>query len=193
MAGTTPSHVAHRLRVSVERCVVLVTLVGCGMRQLVIVVATSEEGVLPVCPACETALRTWGVRPRARGPDGRVHTSMAALLDHIAGHGHRPIAERLHRPAATVRGRLRRATAVAAFWRRRSVIYASRLDPDAGPFRPRTTALAEALGALGEAARVGQERHASWPAPGPWGAVTVLTGGGSSRPHEWPATASTRS
>nr|WP_199826878.1 helix-turn-helix domain-containing protein [Streptomyces sp. WM6378] len=82
-------------------------------------------------------------------PPDSVHTVAAALLDHIAGHGHRPIAERLHRPASTVRGWLRRATALAAFWRRHGVIYAYRLDPDAGPFQRRTTALAEALDALG--------------------------------------------
>jgi hypothetical protein len=57
------------------------------------------------------------------------------------------------------------------------VIYAYRLDPDAGPFQPRTTALAEALDALGEAARVGQRQHASWASADPWGAVTLLTGG----------------
>ncbi|MGP4013795.1 hypothetical protein [Streptomyces sp. 4N124] len=106
-----------------------------------------------------------------------VHVIATALLDHIAGRGHRRIAERLRRPAATVRGWLRRASARAAFWRRYGVIHACHLAPDAGPFPPRATELAEALDALGEAARVGQEQHAAWAATDPWGAVSLVTGG----------------
>lgn len=85
-----------------------------------------------------------------------VHTIAAALLDHVAGHGHRRIAERLHRPATTD---------------------AYSLTPDAGPFEPQAAELAEALDVLGEAARVAQERHAPWAATDPWGAVALVTGG----------------
>ncbi|MFD9633109.1 DUF6431 domain-containing protein [Streptomyces violascens] len=106
-----------------------------------------------------------------------VHTVAPALLDHAAGDGHRRIAERLHRPAATVRGWLRRASERAAFWRRHGVIYAYHLTPDAGPFPPRATALAEALDALGEAARLGQAQHPAWAATDPWSAVALVTGG----------------
>ncbi|MEV8530135.1 hypothetical protein AB0451_39690 [Streptomyces sp. NPDC052000] len=106
-----------------------------------------------------------------------VHTIAAALLDHVAGYGHRRIAERLHRPAATVRGWLRRARTRAAFWSRHGMIYAYRLTPDAGPFQPRATEPAEALDALGEAARVAQKQHAAWAATDPWGGIALVTSG----------------
>ncbi|WP_438296249.1 hypothetical protein [Streptomyces sp. HUAS TT7] len=89
-----------------------------------------------------------------------VHTIAVVLLDHVAGHGHRRIAQRLRRPATTVRGWLRRAAARATFWRHHDVIYAYQLSPDADPSLPQATEPAEALDILGEAARVAQERHA---------------------------------
>ncbi|KOU36439.1 hypothetical protein [Streptomyces sp. WM6378] len=57
------------------------------------------------------------------------------------------------------------------------MLYAYHLTPDAGPFPPRDTDLAEALDVLVEAARVAQEQHADWAATDPWGAVTLVTGG----------------
>ncbi|WP_239516929.1 MULTISPECIES: DUF6431 domain-containing protein [unclassified Streptomyces] len=122
-----------------------------------------------------------------------VHTIAAALLDHVAGHGHRSIAERLHRPAATVRGWLRRATARAAFWRRHGVIYAYLLTPDAGPFPPRpsswprpSTSWVRPPASPGSSTPHGRPPIRG--APSPWSPAA-----GCSRPRDRPATASTRS
>ncbi|WP_331721336.1 DUF6431 domain-containing protein [Streptomyces sp. NBC_00212] len=100
------------------------------------------------CPSCRTTHVLLPPYCLLRRVDS-VHTIAAALLDQVAGHGHRRIAERRHRPATTVRGWLRRARARAAFWSRHGMIYAYRLTPDAGPFQPRATELAEALDVLG--------------------------------------------
>ncbi|WP_159047994.1 DUF6431 domain-containing protein [Streptomyces sp. WM6378] len=118
------------------------------------------------CPSCRTTHVLLPPYCLLRRADS-VHTITAALLDHVAGHSHRRIAERLHRPAATVRGWLRRATARAAFWRRHGMIYAYHLTPDAGPLQPRATELAEALDVLGKAGRAAQEQNADWAATDP--------------------------
>lgn len=60
-----------------------------------------------------------------------------ALLEHVAGHGHRPIAARLRRPAATVRGWIRAFAAraeqtlgQASLWMLRLDVRVVRIEPD---------------------------------------------------------------
>lgn len=59
-----------------------------------------------------------------------------ALLAHAAGQGHRPIADRLGRPAATVRGWLRRFTARAQQTASHAVACIYRFDPSAFRIEP---------------------------------------------------------
>lgn len=82
------------------------------------------------CSACETthALLPAFMVPRRRDD---VHVIGAALTAHAAGDGHRAIARRLGRPAATVRGWLRRLAARAETIRRAATGWVAGLDRSA--------------------------------------------------------------
>ena len=77
----------------------------------------------------------------------------AAVEAHVAGEGHRPIAERLGVPAGTVRGWLRRyavnAEAIRALFTRSAVV----LDPMLGPIMAAGSVAADALEAIAVAGR----------------------------------------
>jgi hypothetical protein len=76
-----------------------------------------------------------------------------ALALAAAGLEHRPIAERLGRPAATVRGWLRRAVARAGPLRSAFTALACGLDPDPLLPAPAGSGLADAVAAVVAAAR----------------------------------------
>ncbi|MDA8117562.1 MAG: helix-turn-helix domain-containing protein [Actinomycetota bacterium] len=76
-----------------------------------------------------------------------------ALLEKAAGAGHRRIATRLGRPAETVRGWLRRFSSRAAPIQAHFHHWALALDPRLETITPQGSPLAEALEAIGLAAR----------------------------------------
>lgn len=76
----------------------------------------------------------------------------AALEAKAAGAGHRPIASALGRPAATVRGWLRRFAARAEHTRAQFTWLLHALDPVAPALTPQGSVVADALEAIGRAA-----------------------------------------
>jgi hypothetical protein len=115
-------------------------------------------------------------------PDGvlarRVDTVAvigAGLTDAAGGAGHRKVAERLDRPASTVRGWIRRFRAAAARVAAHFTAWAARLDPMLGPVSPAGSLLGEAVEAIGVAARAVSLRFGPRP---PWSWASVLTVGG---------------
>jgi hypothetical protein len=98
----------------------------------------------------------------------------AALTAKAGGSGHRRIAADLDREPSKVRRWLRcfasRAEAVRAHFTR----WAHALDPMLGPVVPAGSAFADAVEAIGVAARAAVHRLGSRP---PWSLASVLTGG----------------
>jgi hypothetical protein len=98
----------------------------------------------------------------------------AAVEAHVAGEGHRPIAERLGVPAGTVRGWLRRyavnAEAVRALLTRSAVV----LDPMLGPIMAAGSVAADALEAIAVAGRAWVLRFGPQPV---WRIVSRLSAG----------------
>jgi len=156
------------------------------------------------CPACGGQVGPWGharervirgvgrLRPRRAKCRGcaRTHVLLpqvcllrrrdavavigAALAARAAGRGHRRIAARLGVPKDTVRGWLRRfardAEAIRAYFSR----WAFALDPELGPVEPAGGVFADAVTAIGVAARAFVLRF------GPrevWPVVAALSGG----------------
>lgn len=98
----------------------------------------------------------------------------AALAQAATGAGHRKAAERVGRPASTVRGWLRRFRAVAVRAAAFFAAWAQRLDPMARPVTPTGSVMADALEAMGVAARAASLRLGPRP---PWSWASVLTVG----------------
>ena len=90
------------------------------------------------------------------------------------GWGHRRAAQRVGRLASTVRGWLRRFRAVAARVAMHFSAWAHRLDPNLGPIPPAGSPVADAVQAIGVAARAASLRFGARPA---WSWASVLTGG----------------
>ncbi len=109
----------------------------------------------------------------SRRGDG-VSVIGAALLAKAEGEGHRLIAAALGRPAATVRGWLRRFGARAEDVRVLFTRLLHRLDPEAGPMTPRESVFADALESLGRAAAAGVRRLRPRP---PWEFASWASGG----------------
>lgn len=97
-----------------------------------------------------------------------------ALRAAAEGAGHRKAAEVVGRPASTVRGWLRRFRAVAERAAAHFTAWAHALDPNLGPVAPAGSAFADALEAIGVAARAASLRLGPRPA---WSWVSVLTVG----------------
>ncbi len=98
----------------------------------------------------------------------------AAIEAHVAGEGHRPIAERLGVPAGTVRAWLRRFAGRAGVIRAVFTRCAVALDPELGPIVPAGSVVADALEALAVAGRAWVLRFG----PGdPWRVASRLSGG----------------
>ncbi|MGH2902991.1 MAG: helix-turn-helix domain-containing protein [Solirubrobacteraceae bacterium] len=99
----------------------------------------------------------------------------AAIEAHIAGEGHRPIAERLGVPAGTVRGWLRRFETNAEVIRVLFTRAAVALDPELGPIVPAGSVVVDAVEAIAVAGRAWVLRFGSWPV---WRVVARLSAGG---------------
>lgn len=156
------------------------------------------------CPACDGRLGPWGharervgrglgrLRPRRAKCRGcrRTHVLLpdvcllrrrdaaavigAALAAKAAGLGHRVIAERIGVPKDTVRGWLRRFACDAEAIRAHFARWAFSLDPGLGPVLPAGGVFADAVAAIGVAARAFVLRF------GPreeWPVVAMLSGG----------------
>ena len=100
-----------------------------------------------------------------------------ALAAHAAGEGHRPIAARLGRPAATVRGWLRRFRARAERTRQHATRWLIRLDLGVVRIEPArdATPFQEVLGVLAAAAAAADRQLG--PARSPWEVVSALCSG----------------
>jgi hypothetical protein len=99
----------------------------------------------------------------------------AAVEAHVAGEGHRPIAERLGVPAGTVRGWLRRYAANAGVIRALFTRSAVVLDPTLGPIVAAGSVVADALEAIAVAGRAWVLRFGPLPV---WRIVSRLSAGG---------------
>jgi len=99
----------------------------------------------------------------------------AALTAAAAGAGHRRAAERVGRPASTVRGWLRRFRTAAARVAAHFAAWAHRLDPMLVAIEPAGSPVADAVEAVGVAARAAS--LGLGPRPG-WSWASVLTVGG---------------
>lgn len=126
------------------------------------------------CPSCGTTtvlLADWSL-PRRRDT---IDVIGPALLAHVGGLGHRPIAARLAVPEGTVRGWLRRARSNAERIRVVATVLAHDCDPELHPLAPTGTSFGDAVDALGTAAaafrrRVGIDRPA-------WQTIVAFTRG----------------
>lgn len=111
-----------------------------------------------------------------RRADG-VEVIGAALRAKATGAGHRRIAERLARPASTVRGWLR------AFARNAEVVRSSltgllvALDPLTGPLPVRPSVVADAVEVVGACAAAARRRLGVVGAVSPWQLAAAVTGG----------------
>jgi hypothetical protein len=98
----------------------------------------------------------------------------SALSAAAGGIGHRRVAERVRRPPSTVREWLRRFRLAAARVAAHFLAWAARVDPMLGPVEPAGSAVADAVEAIGVAARAASLRLGSRPA---WSWASVLTVG----------------
>ncbi len=73
----------------------------------------------------------------------------AALVAAVSGLGYRRVAERVERPATTVRGWLRRARVNSDVVRAEATMALHALDPDTGPITPAGSALGELIEVVG--------------------------------------------
>ena len=97
-----------------------------------------------------------------------------ALTAAAEGAGCRRAAVLVGRPQSTVRGWLRRFRAVAAQLTVHFTVWAHRLDANLGPIVPSGSPIADALAAIGAAARAASLRFGPRPA---WSWASALTGG----------------
>jgi len=97
-----------------------------------------------------------------------------ALVRAAAGAGHRRVAGVLGVPHTTVRGWLRRFAGRAHEIRAHFTRLVVWLDPSPGPVTPRSTALADAVEAIGLAAQAAERRLGRQPV---WAFVSGATGG----------------
>lgn len=126
------------------------------------------------CRSCETThviLPAWSVPRRRDSAEVIGH----ALLAKAQGDGHRPIAARLGRPPATVRGWLRAFARRAEPVRRCAARWAHAVDPALAPLAPAASPLGDALEALGIAATACKLRLGMGASP--WELAVALTGG----------------
>ena len=98
----------------------------------------------------------------------------AALTTAAAGVGHRRVAAGLARAAGTVRGWLRRFSGRAEGVRAWFTALAAALDPQLGALGPAGSVLADAVAAVGAAARAASLRLSPRP---PWRFAAWVSGG----------------
>jgi hypothetical protein len=153
-------------------------------------VLRDEAGPLELRPRrgrCRACGRTQVLLPDValgRRVDGVAVIGRALMLA-AGGVGHRRVAARVGRPVSTVRGWLRRFRAGAERVAMHFTVWAHVLDPNLGPIGPAGSQLADAVEAIGVAARAASLRLGPRP---PWSWATALTGGGlvSNTNSPWP-------
>jgi hypothetical protein len=120
---------------------------------------------------------------RRRDP---VEVIGSVLSANARGVGYRRIARRTGIPAGTVRGWVRRFKAAAGLLRSHFTVWAHRLDPLAAPVAPGGSVSADAVEAIGLAARAATLRFGP---RGIWGWASAMSGGWllATRVHLWPA------
>jgi len=101
----------------------------------------------------------------------------AALVAKAVGWGHRRIAERLGRPAATVRGWLRRFAARAGWLRAAFTALLCELDADPPVPEPQGSALGDAVAAIVAAMGAVTGRWSLLVGLSPWELACAVTGG----------------
>ena len=111
-----------------------------------------------------------------RRADG-VEVIGAALRWKAAGAGHRPIAERLGRPVATVRGWLRAFAGNAETVRSVFTALLVRLDPLTGPLPCCRSLFADAVEVIGGCAAAARRRLGVVGAVSPWQLASAVTNG----------------
>jgi hypothetical protein len=111
-----------------------------------------------------------------RRADG-VEVIGAALRAKAAGDGHRPIAERLGRPASTVRGWLRGFARNAETARSVFTGLLVVLDPLTGPLPVHRGGFADAVEAVGVCAAAARRRLGVVGAVSPWQLAAAVSGG----------------
>ena len=148
-----------------------------------------SEGFAPRRSRCVSCRSTHVLLPdvclaRRRDP---VAVIGSALVSNAAGVGWRRLSGRLGVPGETVRGWLRRFKGAAGALRAHLTLWASVLDPLLGPITPAGSVMADALEAVGMAARAASLRLGPRPA---WSWASSMTGGwllSPTRVHLWPA------
>jgi hypothetical protein len=128
------------------------------------------------CAGCRVTHVLLSVACLWRRADG-AEVIGAALRLKAAGAGHRPIADRLDRPATTVRGWLRAFTQNAATLRAVFATLLLQLDPLHGPIRQAQTVLADAVEVVGTAAAAARRRLGVVGAVSPWQLASAVTNG----------------
>lgn len=150
-----------------------------------------ETGPVEVCPRrgrCCSCGKTQVLLPDVAV--GRRVDAVAvigrALRLAAGGAGHRRVAARVDRPVSTVRGWLRRFASVAVRVAAHFGAWAHRFDPNLGPLIPAGSPVADAVEAVGVAARAASLRLG--PRPG-WSWASVLSAGMllSNTNTPWPA------
>jgi hypothetical protein len=102
----------------------------------------------------------------------------AALVWAAAGWGHRRVAERLGRPAATVRGWLRRFADRAGVLREAFTVLLCAVDPDPRLPEPAGSLVADAVAVVVAAAGAVVRRWAAVFGLSPWQVACAVTSGG---------------
>lgn len=126
-----------------------------------------------ICPGCAKTHVLLAEDSLVRRRDA-AEVIGAALVAKAAGSGHRRIAATVALPATTVRGWLRRFDSAAERIRAHFTRWAHALDPLLPVICPAGSAFADAVEAVGSAARSAVRRLGSRPA---WSLASVLTGG----------------
>lgn len=146
------------------------------------------EAIRPRRARCKSCLVSQVLLPdrclaRRRDPVEVIGSAVAAK---VSGEGHRRIAARTGIPATTVRGWLRRFATAAERIRGHFTAWAYRLDALQGPINPAGSVVADAVEAIGVAARAATLRFGPRPA---WGWASAMSGGWllATRVDLWPA------
>lgn len=181
MVGAEPSQVESGLLAGVLVCPLCRGVLGPWgrARERIVRRTGGIELLRPRRAKCRGCGRTHVLLPDVvllRRRDG-VAMIGAALEARAAGAGHRRIAGRLGVPAETVRGWLRRFAADAEAIRAHFTRWAFALDSTLGPVRPAGSRFADAVEAIGLAARAWVLRLGV-ASVGPWSLAAVLSGGG---------------
>ena len=128
------------------------------------------------CAGCRVTHVLLSVACLWRRADG-AEVIGAALRLKAAGAGHRPIADRLDRPASTVRGWLRAFARNAERVRSVFTSVLAQLDPLHGPSRSTGTSFAGAVEVVGVVAAAARRRLGVMGAVSPWQLASAVTDG----------------